>query len=62
MKFVLRVFSTEQERRVVSCGKQIKQKTFHAGSWDEAEDIANDYLYKWNMAMHGYSLSVIKEG
>ena len=41
MKFRVKIFENKWNGRRVTAGKQIKQKTFEAESWEEAEEIAN---------------------
>ena len=60
MKFRLRVYADEWHGRTCRTGKQIKQKTFYADGWDDAERKSYKFLEEWNLEGYGTQLSVLK--
>ena len=60
MKFRLTVHADEWHGNHCRTGKQIKQKTFMAEDWEEAERKAYKFLGEWNLEDYSIQLSVVK--
>jgi hypothetical protein len=63
MKFRVRFYDDKWSGRTCSTGRQVKQKTFHAEDWDDAEVIEQTLREKLYIERGKYfssQLSVVK--
>ena len=60
MKFILQIYADKWIGNRCYTGRKIKQKTFYADDWDEAEMIQYKLMEDWGLEGYSSQLSVLK--